>query len=238
MPRHLQRLTAVLLATMLHTPAFASGVAIDKIYQPYVESLEHELEYRVVRFENDDHPLDNVQLHKLGYGQALAEHWAGEIYIIGSNPNDAGFDIEGYEAEARWQVTEQGEYAVDTGLLFELERETGAGIWEASAALLLTKEISRWLLTTNLYLIHERGDNISTETEMAANFQFLYRLNAHLEPALEIYRAQDTFGIGPLLTGTERLGIGKKLHWEFGVIGGFTDDTPDITIKGLLEYEF
>lgn len=237
MHKHLRNI--LLVATALwQISAQASGVAIDKIYTPYVDMLEHELEYRLIRYEGNDTTLDDTHIHKLGYGHALSEHWFGEVYLLGSNPGNGDFQSEGYEVEARWQVTEQGEYAFDTGFLFEFERETRQDAWELSAALLLTREFGRLVTSTNIYLILEDDKATGRESESAVNFQFLYRLSPHFEPALEIYRAQDTFGIGPMLTGTERLGIGKKLHWEIGVIAGLQDDMPDTILKGLLEFEF
>jgi len=216
----------------------ASGIAIDKVYLPYVEPLEHELEYRVMRYKDNDSPLDNVQKHKLAYGQALSERWFGEVYIVGSNPDNGDFDTDSYEVEIKWQATEQGEFQFDVGFLFEFEREQEDDARELSAAMLLTTDIGRVTASSNIFLIVEDGKELGRETEMAANFQFLYRLSPHFEPAIEIYLAQDTFGIGPMIMGTERLATGKKLHWEFGIIAGLLDDMPDTTIKGLLEYEF
>ena len=223
---------------LLSTQALASGVAIDKIYTPYVDAMEYELEYRALTYQDDNHALDDRQIHKLGFGHSLTDRWAAEVYVLGTNPDNGDFRTSGFELEARWQATEQGEYAVDTGFLFELEHENNNDAWELSTALLLTHEFGRLVASSNIYLIFERNDKIGSEAEMAGNFQLLYRFNEHFEPAIELYRAQDTFGIGPVLTGTERLGIRKKLHWEFGIIAGLVNATPNATIKGLLEYEF
>lgn len=257
----------IFLAGISHLPANASTVFIDKIYTPYVNPLEKDVEYRVVAFQDKSNKLDNGQQHKLSYGQAISERWFGEIYVTGSNsskgslsinsyddPNGDSFDddtnaatggndldslsAEGYELEFKWQATEQGEFAFDAGFLFEFEREQQAEIWEAATALLLSKEFGRVTFTTNIFLIYENGKYTPTEFESAANFQFIYRLSPTFEPAIEIYRAQNTLGIGPMMMGTARLQAGKKLHWEFGVIAGMIEDTPDASIKGLVEFEF
>jgi len=36
----------------------------------------------------------------------------------------------------------------------------------------------------------------------------------------------------------ERLGVMKALRWEAGVILGVDSDTPDYTLRAVLEYEF
>jgi hypothetical protein len=228
----------IIICLFSQTTAYATGIAIDKIYLPYVEPLEREIEYRALRFEGGDPKNDNIQKHKLAYGQALSEKWFGEVYIMGSNPNDGDFDIDGYELEAKWQATEQGEYAFDVGFLFELEREEHDDVWELAGALLLTKELGKFVSTANIFLIIEDSKTFGRESESAANLQVRYRLSPSFEPAIEIYRAEDTFGIGPVIMGTERISIGQKIHWELGVIAGVLHDMPDTTIKGLIEYEF
>lgn len=65
-----------------------------------------------------------------------------------------------------------------------------------------------------------------------------YRHSAALEPAIELYKSRDTFGVGPLLKGLWRLGQGDKLLWEAGIIAGLDHSTPDVNYKLGLEYEF
>ncbi len=142
------------------------------------------------------------------------------------------------EVELLWQMSEQGEYAVDYGLLFELEKERDVGTWEYSTTLLLEKEIGRYSATANLGLIYEWGDEIDNEWETALALQGRYRYSPRFEPALEFYMAEDTLGLGPVLTGVERLGLMKALRWEAGIILGMDKDTADYTLRGVLEYEF
>jgi hypothetical protein len=68
--------------------------------------------------------------------------------------------------------------------------------------------------------------------------QLRYRYARVFEPAVELYLAQDNFGIGPMMMGEQKFGIRKKLHWELGVIAGISDETPDATLKALAEFEF
>jgi hypothetical protein len=189
----------------------------------------------------DEHPITGEsrrQLHRLGFGRAVSEFVFAELYLIGEQSSEAELSIEAYEFEILWQLSEQGEYVMDYGLLFELEKEEGDDVWEYSTALLLEKEFGRYSATANLGLVYEWGSDIDNEFETTLALQGRYRYSPHFEPALELYMGQDTQGLGPAFLGTERLGIMKALRWQLGVIFGLDKDTPDYTFRAVLEYEF
>ena len=50
--------------------------------------------------------------------------------MIAAKDNGESLELEGFELEARRQLTEQGEYRADRGMLFEVERETSENTWE------------------------------------------------------------------------------------------------------------
>ena len=217
----------------------ADGSVIDKVYHPYVEQLEWELEWRMIH--EDENPVSGEkrrQTHKLGLGHAFAEYVFAEVYLIGERSSDQSLDLSAYEAEVLWQLSEQGEYALDYGLLFELEKEHKEDAWEYSTALLLEKELGQYSATANVGLTYEWGDDIADELESFLAAQARYRYSPRLEPALELYLGEDTAGLGPVLLGAHRLGIMQAMRWEFGVILGLDSATPDYTVRALLEYEF
>jgi hypothetical protein len=214
----------------------ADGLAVDRIYNPYVQPLENELEWRSV-MQSDD-ALEDAEKHSLGFGRSLSDRWALEIYAIGTKTGSESLSINAYELEAKWQLTEQGEYAFDWGMVFEVEREFDDNIWEASAMLISSRDFGRWTGTANLGVIYEWGSGIENEIETELRVQARYRLKESLEPALELHAGQDTKALGPILTGLLRLSPGKKLRWETGIFFGLDDDSADQTIKLNLEYEF
>jgi hypothetical protein len=223
----------------LAVPAFGDGSVIDKIYHPYVEQLEWELEWRMTHEnENPQTGIDRPQTHKLGLGHGIGEYLFAEAYLIGQRSADDSLDLYAYELEALWQLSEQGEYVVDYGLLFELEKEHDEDIWEYAATLLLEKEFGRYSTTANLGLIYEWGDDIDNEWETSVALQGRYRMSPRLEPAVELYMGEDTLGLGPVLMGMERIGSLQVLRWEAGVIFGADSDTADYTVRAALEYEF
>ncbi|MGA1741348.1 MAG: hypothetical protein ACO4AC_04175, partial [Pseudohongiellaceae bacterium] len=48
--------------------AQADGASIDKVYHPYVDALEHELEYRVLAQDKQPGLYTSAQIHQLSLG--------------------------------------------------------------------------------------------------------------------------------------------------------------------------
>ncbi len=216
----------------------ADGSIIDKVYHPYVQLLEKEIEYRTLYEQDSDEALDGELRVKVGYGQSLSDRFFAELYLIGVDKPGSSMEIEAYEAEFKWQLTEQGEFDHDWGLLFELEREKDDDIWEIGTTLIALHEWSEWVVTGNFSIIYEWGSDIDSEWEAAFAGQLRYRYHERLEPGIEVYQSQASQGLGPVISSLWRLGRGKKLLWELGVILGTDDDTADVNWKLNLEYEF
>jgi hypothetical protein len=224
---------------ILSTRVLADGTAIDKVYHPYVDPLEWEAEWRMILQDEDPATGQNRrQLHRLGLGRAVSEFVFAELYLIGAKSADDKLDLYAYEAEVLWQLSEQGEFFIDYGLLFELEKEHQEEAWEAAATVLLEKEFGSFSGTANLGLIYEWGNDIRDEWETSLALQGRYRYSPRFEPALELYSGENTRALGPVLMGMEKFAPMKALRWEMGVIFGLDSETADYTVRALLEYEF
>ncbi len=228
---------AVMIASIPASSVRADGTIIDKVYHPYVQLFEKEIEYRLL-YQDDDGEENDSQRHRLGFGHSLSDRFFAEAYLIGKDSHGTSFELDAVEAELKWQLTEQGEYDNDWGLLFELERKIDDNIWESSTRLIALHEWPDWIATANLSVIYEWGGDIENEWETSFAGQLRYRYSQGFEPAVELYTGEDTKGIGPVLTGLKRLGGRQKLWWEFGVILGLDNSTPDTNWKFNLEYEF
>ncbi len=229
---------ATAIVVLLFTPRFAhaDGVIVDKVYDPYVQPLETELEWRLV--DQSDDALPDSQKQAFGFGRSLSDRWAYEIYVISWRDSGQSLSFDTYEFEVKWQLTEQGEYAFDWGMLFELERSVDANAWELSTGLLTSRDIGRVTATANFDLIYEWGERVESEIETALHVQTRYRLREAFEPALELHMGQDTLVLGPSIMGLLRPAQGKKLRWELGIFAGMNSSSPDYTIKANLEFEF
>ncbi|WP_439134345.1 hypothetical protein [Pseudomaricurvus sp.] len=230
---------AVFLALVsLPITVLADSSTIDKVYDPYVNQLEKELEYRLLHQNDKDDTKDNRQTHMVSAGMSWSDRLFTELYLVGEKSPENDFDLTSVEAEFKWQVTEQGEYGNDWGLLFELEAERDEHVREVSSTLIMLHEWSRWVGTANLTLGYEWGNDIDNEFETAFAGQLRYRYRSFFEPSMELYWSDASQGVGPVVSGTQRLGGRQQLMWEFGVIFGIDSETADQTWKLSLEYEF
>ena len=239
--RHFTKILSTLLfadTLCLSIPVSADGNNVDKVYHPYVSAMEKEVEFRSIYQRDNDPSLNGLQAHRLGLGYSFTEDWFTEIYLVGEKTLTDEFDTNKVEIEAKLQLTEQGEYAADWGLLFEFGRDFENNIGEFTTALLGEKEFGRWVGALNLFLEYESREHLANEFETRLASQIRYRYSRHIEPAIEFYQGQDTTALGPAIMGDIRLGIAKKLHWEAGIMLGLRDSSPDQTFRALVEYEF
>jgi hypothetical protein len=209
---------------------------VEKVYHPYVEGHKSSLEFQSL-YKLDENPVfDDAQRYRLALGHSLSDRVALEGYLIANKAPADNLRVDGFELEGKWQLTEQGEYSSDWGLLFELERNTHTSEWATSMALLWEKQWPRWIVAANLFFGYETG-SLDDEIETQLRSQLKYRMSRQFEPAVEFYLDEYTRGIGPVLLGSQRFGV-HKLEWEFGVIFGTNHETPDQNVRFLLEYEF
>jgi len=220
-----------LIVILFPTLILADESAIDKVSPPYVQPLEREIEWRMIS-------ADSEQKHRFGLGQSFSDRLFIEGYLVATDEKDGNFNLTSYEVEAKYQLTEQGEYAADWGIIFEVEKHDNEDIWEASSGLLMEKEWGRWVGTANVWGIYEWGGDTDNEIESILALQARYRYSRFLEPAIEFNSGEITRGLGPVLMGDIRMGPGKKLHWEAGAIIGLDPETPDHTWRFLTEFEF
>lgn len=207
---------------------------VDKVYYPYVHEGELEIELRAV------HKFDDEDKHKirLGVGYGVNSFWFVEGYVIGEQETGESFDISDVEIESKFQFTEQGQYWLDAGLLIELEKSMDGDVWEIKGGPLFQKQIKDWVITTNFLVEKKFGSDISTRgVELLGAAQLKYRLSPGLEPALEYYGDEETHSIGLAMLGKTRWGS-TPVKWELGGYAGLNDDTPDFTLRWLMEWEF
>ncbi|MDX2369963.1 MAG: hypothetical protein QNK36_16430, partial [Colwellia sp.] len=148
------------------------------------------------------------------------------------------FSLTSYELEARWMLTEQGEYWADWGLLFEIEKEQRQKNWEITSGVIVEKEFGRTSLTFNAFIIYEWGNTIMSEFETEFRLQYRYRYLEQLQPAIELYSGQNYLGIGPAFMGVQRFDGQKQLKWEMGFITGVDSRSKGHILRVAIEYEF
>ncbi len=214
----------------------ADSSVIGQIYAPYVQPLEQEIEFVWVEEERGDgSPLPASRRSKLGYGRSI---WSGvytELAVSSIDTYDSDYDQ--IELEAIWQITDQGEFASDWGLLLEAETSFGRDGSEITAGVLNQRDFGRFSVITNAKLTYEWGDDVNTEFETALGIQGRYRWRRELEPTVELFMGQNASAVGPGATGIWSFGGGRQLRWNASFLKGLKTGF-DYSVKLELEYEF
>jgi hypothetical protein len=225
-------------------PAFATK----KVYSPYVELGELEIEYRGSYAFDDRATKDDKQKHKLGVGYGILERWFLEVYGQWENHPGTSDEDTAYEAteiENKFQLSEQGEYFVDLGFLVENEfAAQSGGHDEFKPVLLLQKDWDRWTHRANPFMEYKYGGEEEDEWEAGVAWSTTYRAETWFEPGVEVHwnhgdldesRSFDEqeFQLGPVIYGK----IGEYLKYDVGYLIGASDDSPDGELKWIFEFE-
>jgi len=209
---------------------------INRVYHPYVEQNEREIEYGFVLRDVGN---TNLLLNRAGVGYAWTDKFFSEIYVLTESITHDNEQVRGYEAEFKWQLTEQGEYWADWGVLVEIGKAKDIDSNEVAAGLLYAKELTnRWVTTANLLIEYESGEDIEDELESTFRGQIRYRNSPRFDTGIEIYMDDQDAAVGPMVMGTVRLTGRKQLRWELGLLVGINSQTPDTNLRGGLEFEF
>lgn len=230
--------SAFVLCLCLLTPAasWADGSVVGQIYAPYVQPLEREIEFVWV----DDHRtqgslLPSARWAKLGYGSSWWDGIYSEFSV--TRVDEDGNRYEQVELENVWQLTEQGEYRSDWGVMLELETTLGRDAHEVTFGLLNSIDWGKVTLLTNVRVAQEWGGDIDDELETALAMQARYRSGRSFEPSIELFVGEDTLSLGPGATGIVKYSGGRQIRWNAALLKGFAAGS-DYSVKLELEYEF
>jgi hypothetical protein len=231
--RDLGRACAVGALTLSTFNALAATTAV---YHPYVNEREREFEYGLTWRGIG---ADDLTLQRASFGYSWTDRLATEVYLISEFPSHGGVRARAYEFEVKWQLTEQGEYSSDWGLLFEAEVGNGIDRHEIAAGVLWEKELGhRCVATANAMLEYEFGTDVGNEFETAFRGQVRYLSGPAFEPAFEVHLDDQDYAAGPALQGAIRLSPGKQLRWTVGALFGIGHGTPARSLRTSLELEF
>jgi hypothetical protein len=151
-----------------------------------------------------------------------------------------------------FQLTEPGEYLLDTGFYFEYGRSTTTGrnaaANEVTFGPAIAKDIGRTTHTLDLFVTRQLGpDQTSQGLDLTCAWQSRWNVWAPLSPAFEIYGDAGKLGnsprfsrqqllVGPVGVGVIRLsqlglGHGGNLKYELGWLFGATQASASGTLR-------
>ena len=236
--------TAVLLLCLM-IPSNAH--ALDEIYSPIVTKGEFEIEYNGSRTFDNHSDKNNVQGQEIDFEYGVTDRW--KAMISGSfekNPGES-LKMDATQLESIFQLTEQGEYWVDAGLLaaygFAAQSHQPDFV---ESKLLLQKDTGRFTHLANIGFEQNVG-HYSGGTggpEYSVLWSSRYRMNEYVQPGFEI---QSTLGHGPTLGkyNEQEHYIGPavygrllgNLKYEAAYLFGASDAAAQGAARILLEYE-
>jgi len=241
-------LAIVVAATfVMPAPAFASH----KVYYPTVDQGETELEMRGHVTWDNDRDKQNEQTYKFGVGHGFTSYWFSEIYVEAEKPaGESSYEIESYEWENLFQLTEQGKYWADWGFLIEYAKARDSDDPnKVELTPIMQTQFGKTLFTVNLKFERETGDNADDDWMQAYAWQLRWFGNPKLEFGVEGYGElgkvdnwnswdEQEHQVGPAIFGKLKTDGGHAWKYRLALLAGLTSDTPNATLAGTLEYEF
>jgi hypothetical protein len=154
--------------------AHAFGPA-DYVYVPNVTYGEREIDLKAGGWKKRDE--ERLNAWSIGYGYGITQRWGTELYIkYESSGSERVSKFDAWEWENKFQVTEQGEYPVDAGLILEIERpKNRAEGYEIKLGPLFQTDFGDWQLNGNF--LFQRSIRAATpqQTEFGYQWQVKYR---------------------------------------------------------------
>jgi len=255
------RFLAGLIAALALLAPFREARADYHVVSPY------EIDLGELEFENnsslsvDRRPgFGRQQSYTLELGTGLTSWWHSEVELGFDNDPSVGQPtmLTQIVWENMFQLTEPGEYFIDTGFFIEYGQSMTHGAYATSNELtfgpVFGKDIGRTTETLNLFFTRELGPNQSSQgLDFSYAFQARWNLWAPLSPAIEVYGDTGILGSAPgfsrqqFLTGPvgvgrlqlHDLGLGHagQIKYEAGWLFGATPATARGTLRWRLELE-
>jgi high-affinity iron transporter len=218
------------------------------VYSPVVEEGEVAIEFRGHRDIDSRDEIDGGEQFKLDLEYTPTAWWRTEL--LGEWEKEPGESLEATEVawENVFQLTPQGKYWMDFGVLAEYAHSLEDDGEDAlELGLLGEKQFASTVLTANLKFEREFDGGAETEMEYAARYR--WRVSRAFEPGVEFYGGLGDWGdngsfsshehqAGPSVMGKLGAGTHSAFKYEAAVLIGLNDESPDTTVRFLLEYEF
>lgn len=234
----MQQKFVLLACVALLSPSLSYSGPVNRIYSPGVEKGEFELEAIGTRTRDNDKELRGDESTRLGAGYGITSRWFAEVYGEFEKVNGESRELESWEVENRFELTDNNQFWLNTGLLMEVEKIRDEDLKEVTIGPILQKQFGSWVVTANIFAQHQYGSEAeSSNWESVGAAQVKYRYSKLFEPAIEYYGDENNDYAGPAFVGSTKLGA-QKLKYQAGWLFGARKDTPDQIVRWVLEFEF
>jgi hypothetical protein len=237
------------ISAALYIRNAAAGPA-DYVYTPTVEQGEKEIDFKFGTAKQQDGTSQAVT--SLGFGYGATEYWFTELYLKRERVGSEGLTLA--EWENKFQLTETGKYAVDVGLITEIEApmNNGKEPWEFKIGPLFQTEFGKLQLNGNVLFERKFGPkdvDDSHVTEIGYQWQAKYRLKSEFEFGAQGFGEMGKWNqwdnsrhqnhrFGPAVFGKLALGNKQAIKYNAAWLLGISDAAPNNTLRMQVEYEF
>lgn len=237
--------TTIVAALAVLFPLLAEAAPADYVYTPTVVEGERELDFKIGHQTGE-----RLGAASLGLGLGVTERWFTEIYAKYERPGGQGTRYDAFEWENRFQLTEQGRYPFDLGVVIELERpHDRAEGTEVRLGPLFQTYLDRWQLNFNLLAERHIHADEAGATELGYQWQVRYLSSGRTDLGVQGFGemgrwnhwdpgSEQTHRAGPAIFGHLPLGGRNVLEYNAAVLFGLTRGAPDRTLRAQVEYEF
>lgn len=242
----------IVWALALTLPALnANASPADYIYTPHVERGEKEID---LKLGQESHSGDKASAGSLGLGYGLNDFWFSEIYGKWEGGSGEATKLKAFEWENKFQLTPQGKYPVDIGLVTELEvPRDSAERREFKIGSLFQTDYGRTQLNANLLLERKFGgsqkSNYGNQWEAGYQWQIKYRARPVFEYGLQGFGNVGPWNdwaatdkqehlAGPAVFGHISLSGRQKIVYNAALLAGLNKSAPDYRVRFQGEYEF
>lgn len=242
------RFVILLLPCIIASPARA----VDRLYYPYVEQGEWELEYFGTRSMDRDAAKDDEQKQQFSLAYGATEFWRTEFYAKYEKEPQDELAFDAWEWENVFQFTERGEGIVDVGASFAYEYKPQTNRADTlEARLLLAKDLDATSHTFNLNFEKDVGAGPKAGLEGAFVWSSRYDYSAWFEPGLEFSGElgelenagrfkNHAYYLGPVAYGKvpfKLIGQSNGLKYRLGYLFGLSEVASDGQGVAQIEYE-
>jgi len=222
------------------------AAADPKIYSPYVDKGELEIEYRGFIVNDNDLDKDDASHQKLSLGYGVTRRWFTEVYGAWKREPGSDMAFDAVEWENLIQIFPQGAHWLDLGFRTEVEIPAHEQQVEFAVGPILEKQIGPTVHTLNLTFEKAVGPERNPGWTFEYGWGSRWRVSPYFEPGFQAFGEVEEIGhggereyrLGPVVMGALPLGSrAGKLHYEAGWLFGLTDTSSDGTFRFLIEYE-
>ena len=224
--------------------------ASDYLLLPTVNQGEREIDWRTGIASAG--PTMNAQTdYALGLGYGVTAHWFTELAFHYGQRQGSTLQFRDIAWENILQLAEPGEWPLDIGISFEVERsQRSQDQLDVTGGVLLQKEFGAVQANLNILLTHVIEGPEPATTRVQFQSQLKYRYSEPFEFGVQAFNNVSSYRstwapysdqvhrIGPVALGKFKFGRERSLSYNAAFLVGTTDRSPDRTLRFQIEYEF